>query len=255
MDDAVLENQALEAMSPAEWESLCDGCGKCCMAKLEDEDTGEIYWTSVGCRLFDAGCRCTDYEHRLKRVRRLRAADARKCAHHQLAARDLRLPAGRRGRGSRLVAPADFRPTRDRARGRHFHARPRHRQRNAIWPSRRIISTICSNASRERPRNSLLFRAIPREIRFPRLQLICSSGGRGPFRERQRFGAGCPLAASGDPRPLAAPRARRPCLAAPAPTDERQMNGRFPPFSLPGDLASSLRRATRPNGDYHDDFL
>jgi len=63
------KTKTLEEMSPSEWESLCDGCGKCCMAKLEDEDTGEIHWTTVGCRLFDAGvCRCTDYEHRLERV-------------------------------------------------------------------------------------------------------------------------------------------------------------------------------------------
>jgi len=63
------KTKTLEEMTPAEWESLCDGCGKCCMAKLEDEDSGEIHWTSVGCRLFDAGlCQCTDYEHRLQRV-------------------------------------------------------------------------------------------------------------------------------------------------------------------------------------------
>ena len=69
MDEPFWKTTELEAMSPAEWESLCDGCGKCCMAKLEDEDTAEIYWTSVGCRLFDSGvCRCTDYKHRLRRV-------------------------------------------------------------------------------------------------------------------------------------------------------------------------------------------
>ncbi len=59
----------LEEMTPVQWESLCDGCGKCCLSKLEDEDTGEIYFTSVGCRLFDAGtCRCSDYANRLSKV-------------------------------------------------------------------------------------------------------------------------------------------------------------------------------------------
>ncbi|WP_173932326.1 YcgN family cysteine cluster protein [Chelativorans sp. Marseille-P2723] len=63
------KSKPLLAMSDAEWESLCDGCGKCCLAKLEDEDTGEILWTSVACRLFDsATCRCSDYSGRLARI-------------------------------------------------------------------------------------------------------------------------------------------------------------------------------------------
>lgn len=63
------KQKTLEAMSLQEWESLCDGCGKCCLAKMEDEDTGEIYWTSVACRLFDAGtCQCSNYPQRKKYV-------------------------------------------------------------------------------------------------------------------------------------------------------------------------------------------
>ena len=60
---------ALEEMRAEQWESLCDGCGRCCLNKLEHWYTGEISWTNIACQLLDTdSCRCKDYDNRIDEV-------------------------------------------------------------------------------------------------------------------------------------------------------------------------------------------
>ncbi len=63
--DPFWRTKPLMALNEQEWESLCDGCGRCCLLKLEEEDTGQYHFTDVACALFDAAtCRCGDYKNR-----------------------------------------------------------------------------------------------------------------------------------------------------------------------------------------------
>lgn len=59
------EDTPLDKLDRAQWEALCDGCGKCCLHKLEDEETGELFATNVACRLLDRRSgQCSNYRHR-----------------------------------------------------------------------------------------------------------------------------------------------------------------------------------------------
>ena len=135
--------KAMKDMTPAEWESLCDGCGRCCLNKLQEEGSDRTYYTDVGCKLLDGQtCRCTDYANRSAQGEGLRHAHLAQHQPHLMAAADLRLQARGGGQGFVLVASAGVGRPGDGARGRACRcaarwARARSMCRTRIW---RIIS-------------------------------------------------------------------------------------------------------------------
>ncbi len=75
---AFWNEKPLGDLTTAEWESLCDGCGRCCLVKLEDEESGELHYTAIACAELDLeSCRCRHYETRTERVPDCIALNAR----------------------------------------------------------------------------------------------------------------------------------------------------------------------------------
>ena len=124
-------------MTAPEWESLCDGCGKCCLEKLEDRRSGEVSYTNVACRLLDVGtCRCSRYAERRRFVPNCEQLDADNVRRFDWLAVELRLSPAGGGARPAVVAPPGVRRPRARPSGRRFRTRPGGAARGGTTSSR-----------------------------------------------------------------------------------------------------------------------
>ena len=149
------QRKTLAEMTGPEWESLCDGCARCCAIKLEDADTGEVVTTNVVCRLLDLdACRCTHYPRSTSPGPGLRSSRCRSRAPIRLAAVVVRVPPDSGRARSGLVAPAGVRRSANGCRS----GRQRAWQRGlrARDPSARCGRAIRSALGRRRPRPGTL---------------------------------------------------------------------------------------------------
>ena len=155
------KRKPLTALTDAEWESLCDGCARCCLLKAEDEETGEIHYTEVACRLLDLdACQCTNYRRRQTLVHDCVKLNTRKSTDVVVAPSDMRLSAGRREQRSLLVASVWFQAIQIRSIPLAFRYETAYYPKTMsvtpyrIWSSGRCLipnpSSFARNANRER---------------------------------------------------------------------------------------------------------